>query len=108
MLVHWNLAEDARALARVRAALDAGKPLPLALREARVWGAKERLVERIAPRLDSAQAGALVQAAQVCDGLVKGLRHPDWPSDPWAALRRFALMLAEAASGKKGTVLAAR
>lgn len=108
VLVHWNLAEDARALARVRAALDAGKPLPLALREARVWGAKERLVERIAPRLDSAQAGAIVQAAQVCDGLVKGLRHPDWPSDPWAALRRFALMLAEAASGKKGTVLAAR
>ncbi|MFG6467948.1 DNA polymerase III subunit delta [Roseateles sp. BYS87W] len=108
VLVHWNLAEDARALARVRAALDAGKPLPLALREARVWGAKERLIERIAPRLDAAQAGALVQAAQVCDGLVKGLRHPDWPSDPWAALRRLALMLAEAASGKSGAVLAAR
>ncbi|CAM3772141.1 DNA polymerase III subunit delta [Roseateles saccharophilus] len=108
VLVHWNLAEDARALARVRAALDAGKPLPLALREARVWGVKERLVERIAPRLDSAQTGALVQAAQVCDGLVKGLRHPDWPSDPWAALRRFALMLAEAASGKSGTVLTVR
>jgi len=108
VLVHWNLAEDARALARVRAALDAGRPLPMAMREARVWGAKERLIERIAPRLDSAQAGALVQAAQVCDGLVKGLRHPDWPSDPWAALRRLALMLAEAASGKSGAVLAAR
>ena len=108
VLVHWNLAEDARALARVRAALDAGRPLPMAMREARVWGAKERLVERIAPRLDSTQAGALVQAAQVCDGLVKGLRHPDWPSDPWAALRRFALMLAEAASGKSGIVLGSR
>jgi DNA polymerase-3 subunit delta len=108
VLVHWTLAEDARALARVRAALDAGKPLPLALREARVWGAKERHVERIAPRLDSAQAGALVQAAQVCDGLVKGLRHPDWPAEPWAALRRLALMLAEAASGRTGAVLAAR
>jgi len=108
VLVHWTLAEDARALARVRAALDAGKPLPLALREARVWGAKERLVERIAPRLDAARAGALVQAAQVCDGLVKGLRHPDWPADPWAALRRLALMLAEAASGKAGAVLTAR
>ena len=106
VLVHWTLAEDARALARVRAALDAGKPLPLALREARVWGAKERLIERIAPRLDAVQAGALVQAAQVCDGLVKGLRHPDWPLDAWAALRRLALMLAEAASGKTGAVLA--
>src|SRR5574343_1830018 len=47
VLVHWNLAEDIRALARVRNALDAGRPLPLALREARVWGAKERLIERI-------------------------------------------------------------
>jgi DNA polymerase-3 subunit delta len=108
VLVHWTLAEDARALARVRGALDAGKPLPLALREARVWGAKERLIERIAPRLDATQAGVLVQAAQVCDGLVKGLRHPDWPSDPWAALRRLALMLAEAASGKTGAVLTVR
>jgi DNA polymerase-3 subunit delta len=92
----------------VRTALDAGKPLPLALREARVWGNKEKLLERVAPRLDAAQAGMLVQAAQVCDGLVKGLRHPDWPSAPWAALRRLALMLAEAASGKTGVVLAAR
>jgi DNA polymerase-3 subunit delta len=108
VLVHWNLAEDARALARVRAALDAGRPLPMAMREARVWGAKERLIERIAPRLDTTQAGALVQAAQVCDGLVKGLRHPDWPSDPWAALRRLALMLAGAANGKTGAVLTVR
>ena len=108
VLVHWNLAEDARALARVRAALDTGRPLPMAMREARVWGAKERLIERIAPRLDSAQAGALVQAAQVCDGLVKGLRHPDWPGDPWAALRRLALMLASAAGAKSGAVLTVR
>lgn len=107
VLVHWTLAEDIRALARVRAALDAGRPLPLALREARVWGVKERLFERVAPRLESGRIGALVQAAQVCDGLVKGLRHPDWPSDPWAALRRLALMLAEAASGKAGVALSA-
>ena len=80
----------------------------MAMREARVWGAKERLLERIAPRLDALQAGALVQAAQVCDGLVKGLRHPDWPSDPWAALRRFALMLAGAAGAKTGPVLTVR
>ena len=62
--------------------------------------AKERLLERIAPRLDSAQAGTLVQAAQVCDGLVKGLRHPQWPHDPWDALRRLAVMLTEVASAR--------
>lgn len=107
VLVHWTMAEDIRALARVRAALDAGRPLPLALREARVWGVKERLFERIAPRLETGRVGALVQAAQICDGLVKGLRHPDWPADPWAALRRLALMLTEAASGRTGVALGA-
>ena len=32
VLVHWTLAEDIRNLARARAALDAGKPMPLALK----------------------------------------------------------------------------
>ncbi|MDE2277704.1 MAG: DNA polymerase III subunit delta [Burkholderiales bacterium] len=32
VFVHWSLAEDLRALARARTALDEGKPLPLALR----------------------------------------------------------------------------
>lgn len=96
VLVHWALAEDIRALKRVRDAVDGGKPLPMALREARVWGPKERLFERIVPGLHAADLTRLVQAAQVCDGLVKGLRHPDWPSEPWAGLRRLALMLVEA------------
>ncbi len=95
VLVHWSLAEDIRALKRVRDAVDAGKPLPMALRESRVWGNKERLFERIVPGLQAADLTRLVEAAQVCDGLVKGLRHPDWPLEPWAALRRLALMLAE-------------
>ena len=105
VLVHWTLAEDIRALARVRDALDGGKPLPLALREARVWGPKEKLFERIAPGLNSAVMTPLVQAAQICDGLVKGLRHPDWPTEPWMGLRRLALMLAQAAAGPRAAKL---
>jgi DNA polymerase III subunit delta len=92
VLVHWTLAEDLRALARARAALDDGKPLPLALREARVWGLKERLFERALPLLASHQLQYLVEAASVCDGLVKGLRHPEWPDDAWDGLRRLVLM----------------
>ncbi|OYU26597.1 MAG: DNA polymerase III subunit delta [Burkholderiales bacterium PBB2] len=95
VLVHWSLAEDIRALKRVRDAVDAGKPLPMAMREARVWGPKERLFERIVPSLHSGDLSRLVAAAQICDGLVKGLRHPDWPLEPWAGLRRLALMLVE-------------
>ena len=39
VLVHWTLTEDIRGLKRVKDAVNAGKPLPMALREARVWGA---------------------------------------------------------------------
>ena len=95
VLVHWTLAEDIRALKRVRDAMSAGKPLPMALRENRVWGARERLFERAVPLLTDNGIAALLEAAQVCDGLVKGLRHPDWPLDAWESLRRLVLMLIE-------------
>src|SRR5450830_1561588 len=38
VLVHWALAEDIRSLKRVKDALQAGRPMPMALRENRVWG----------------------------------------------------------------------
>ncbi len=95
VLVHWTLAEDIRALKRVRDAVSGGKPLPMALRENRVWGVRERLFERAVPLLTDNGLAALLEAAQVCDGLVKGLRHPDWPLDAWESLRRLVLMLIE-------------
>ncbi len=96
VLVHWTMAEDIRGLKRVHDAVAAGKPLPMALREARVWGPKERLFERIVPQLGGAALSRLLVAAQICDGIVKGLRHPEWPVDPWEALGRLALMLEQA------------
>ncbi|MDP1648911.1 MAG: DNA polymerase III subunit delta [Rubrivivax sp.] len=92
VLVHWSLADDVRTLVRARSALDDGKPLPLALREARAWGAKEKLFERVLPLLAERQLAQLVAAASVCDGIVKGLKHPQWPREPWSALRRLVLM----------------
>ncbi|TAK78161.1 MAG: DNA polymerase III subunit delta [Aquabacterium sp.] len=94
VLVHWTLAEEALSLKRARAAMDAGQPLAMALRELRVWGPREKLYERILPRLSPGLAAGLVDAAAVCDGIVKGLPHPQWPRDPWAALTRLALRLA--------------
>jgi len=95
VLVHWTLAEDIRGLKRVKEAVASGKPLPLALREARAWGAKERLFERAVAVASEAALAELLAAAQVCDGLVKGLRHPDWPQDPWDGLKRLVLMVCE-------------
>ena len=97
VLVHWTLTEDIRGLKRVKDAVASGKPLPMALREARVWGAKERLFERILPLLSEHTVAHLIEAAQVCDGLVKGLKHPDWPHDPWDGLERLVLMVCEQA-----------
>ena len=106
VLVHWTLAADIQALKRVREALDNGRPLPMALQEARVWGAKQRLFERLAPVLPAHTLAHLVEAASLCDGLVKGLKHPDWPSEPWDALRRLVLMLLQAvAVAPRGTTL---
>lgn len=92
VLVHWTLAEDVRALKRAHDAMAGGKPLPVALREARVWGDKERAFEAVLPGVDAAALARLVEAASTCDGLVKGLRHPGWPDDAWDGLRRLMLM----------------
>ena len=102
VLVHWALAEDIRALQRVKTAMDAGKPLPMALRENRVWGAKERLFERVLPRMPSALIAQLLQSAHLVDGIVKGLKQPDWPADPWQALHRLAGMLCAACAVPAG------
>jgi DNA polymerase-3 subunit delta len=90
--VHWQLADDLRALKRVRDAIAQGRPLPLALSEARVWGARQRAIERAVPLLPDRGLVRLVAAASLCDGIAKGLRQADWPLDPWSALRRLMLM----------------
>jgi DNA polymerase-3 subunit delta len=91
VLVHYTLAEDIRAMKRVKDAMAAGKPLPMALREQRVWGQRERLFERVLPRMTEARLNGLLQAAHQVDGIVKGLKVPDWPTDPWQALQRLAV-----------------
>lgn len=92
--VHWALAEELRTLHRVHRALQAGQPLPLLLREQRIWGAREQRYERLLPRLRVAQTSRWLVEAQTVDGIVKGLPHPDWPADPWAALARLASSVA--------------
>ncbi len=103
VLVHWTLAEDIRALKRVKDAMAEGKPLPMALREQRVWGMKEKLFERVLPGFSDHALAHLVEAAQVCDGLVKGLKHPGWPLDPWEGLKRLMLLLLQHTSSSPGT-----
>jgi len=91
VLVHWALSEDIRTLHRIRSAMDAGRPLPMALRENRVWGVKEKLMERALPLLSMAQLSRWLEDAHLVDGIVKGLKAPGWPADPWQALHQMAM-----------------
>src|SRR3954469_10388441 len=102
VLVHYTLAEDIRALKRVKDAMAAGGPLPMALREQRVWGVKEKLFERVLPRLSTTALDNLLHAAHVVDGIVKGLKVPDWPADGWQALQRLAMQLCTECGAQQG------
>jgi DNA polymerase-3 subunit delta len=96
VLVHYTLSEEIRALKRVKDAMNAGRPLPMALREQRIWGLKEKLFERVLPGLTDENLSDMLQAAHKVDGIVKGLKQADWPVSGWQALHRLAMMLCRA------------
>jgi len=77
VLILWAIAEDIRTLAKVSRAMQQNGNLSGALRDARVWGVKQKLVERAVRRFSPVFAEhALRQAAQI-DKLIKGLRQGD-------------------------------
>lgn len=63
----------------------------MVLRSLRIWGNKEKLFERVVPRLTANAAVRLLHSAHVVDGIVKGLPADNWPSDSWQALRKLAV-----------------
>jgi DNA polymerase-3 subunit delta len=92
VLILWAIAEDIRALARVARALQQNGNLSGALRDARVWGARQKAVERAVRRFTPAFAErALRQAAQI-DRLIKGLRQ----GDVWDELLQLGVRCARA------------
>ncbi len=92
VLILWAIAEDIRALAKVSSLLQQGGNLAGALRDARVWGMRQKLVERAVRRFTPAFAErALRQAAQI-DRLIKGLRH----GDVWDELLQLGVRCARA------------
>lgn len=77
VLILWALAEDIRILGKVMRAMQKSGNLASALRDARVWGTRQKLVECAVRRFSPAIAeSALCHAAHV-DKVVKGLRRGD-------------------------------
>ncbi len=108
VLVHWALSEDIRSMKRVKDALGAGRPMPMALRENRVWGVKEKLFERVLPHMGDTTLANLLHAAHKVDGIVKGLKQPDWPAEGWQALQRLAAMVCSACAAPAAAARGAR
>jgi DNA polymerase-3 subunit delta len=95
VLVHWAISEDIRGMKRVKDAINAGRPMPMALRDNRIWGIKEKLYERVLPGITDATLANLLTAAHKVDGICKGLKQPDWPASGWQALHRLAGLVCE-------------
>ena len=89
-LVLWAIAEEARAMARVKAAMAAGRPLAQALRDARVWGPRQDLMPAALRRLTQSQLVAALRHAAEIDRMIKGLAS----GDVWDALLQLGLALA--------------
>ena len=76
-LVLWAMTEEVRALAHVRAAMAEGRPIDLACKEARVWGARLPLFKRAAQRIAVNQARMALSEAARIDRLIKGVGTGD-------------------------------
>ncbi|AKJ69085.1 DNA-dirted DNA polymerase [Pandoraea thiooxydans] len=96
-LVLWALTEEIRTLAKVRRGLAGGKPLAALLREHRVWGPRERLMEGALKRVSEAELEAALMLAAQLDRQVKGLRVAGLSGDPWDGLLQLAMTIAPAA-----------
>jgi DNA polymerase-3 subunit delta len=93
-LVLWAVAEELRTLLKLKLGQNSGKPVSALLKEYRIWGARERLMEPAVARLSAPRIEqALKQAAQV-DRMVKGLRSREFAGDPWDALLQLAMTVA--------------
>jgi len=89
-LVLWAVGEEIRVLANLATARD----LNAAMRAARIFGARERLIRQALARIPSKTWPAAVAHAHDVDRLVKGLKTPGRLDDPWAEMARLALRVA--------------
>ncbi len=93
-LVLWAVAEECRTLLKLKVGVQNGRALSELMRENRIWGGRERLMEPALRRLSlAALQTALKNAAQV-DKLIKGLQAKTLSGNAWDAVLQLSLSLA--------------
>ena len=93
-LVLWAIAEECRILLKLKSGMTQGRPLSALLKEYRIWGPRERLMEPALRRLSLATLEAALQQAAQVDKMVKGLRAKAFAGDAWDALLQLGLTVA--------------
>ena len=84
----WQLAEDVHALAGIFTMRREGVPMMQALRNARVWGKRQKAMEIASDRVAPQQIAALLKRCALLDGQSKG----QLPGDAWLTLGGLAAM----------------
>jgi DNA polymerase-3 subunit delta len=87
VLVLWAISEEIRTLGKVLQAIQRGSTISTALREARVWGSRQKLIESASHRLKLLHIERALQQAARLDKTIKGLRQ----GDVWDELLQLGL-----------------
>ena len=96
-LVLWAMAEEIRTLLKLKSGMATGRPLSALLKEYRIWGPREKLMDPALRRVSLTTLRAALQEASQVDKMVKGLRAKAFAGDPWDALLQLGLRVAKAA-----------
>ncbi|MFZ6756874.1 DNA polymerase III subunit delta [Undibacterium sp. Ji50W] len=96
-LVLWAMAEEIRTLLKLKSGMAQGRPLSALLKEYRIWGPREKLMDPALRRVSLTTLRAALQEASQVDKMVKGLRAKAFAGDPWDALLQLGLKVAKAA-----------
>jgi DNA polymerase-3 subunit delta len=93
-LVLWAVSEEIRTLLKLKAGMEQGRPLGALLKEHRIWGPRERMMDPALRRLSLPVLEAALQDAAQVDKMVKGLRAKAYAGDAWDAMLQLALKVA--------------
>ncbi len=93
-LVLWAVAEEIRTLLKLKSGMAQGRPLGMLLKEARIWGPKERMMEPALRRISLPTLERALQDAAQVDKMIKGLRAKAFAGDAWDAMLHLALKVA--------------
>ena len=92
VLILWALTEDIRTLGKALRAMQQGGNMTNVLRDARLWGVRQKLMERATQRFSLTLAERALQKAALVDKVIKGLR----PGDAWDELLQLGVRCAQA------------